>query len=146
MSTSNRIKLTVYHVPKRLFQIFWDADLEATKLALAFSALAWFILLLCPVAIVPSETYIIMRTLAHEWIWAVAFLLQAVALLYALVAKESNIGLFILGPVLGCLLWTSLCAAMFFSQFAQLGFPTHLISTTASWWVLVRWLGDYSNV
>ncbi len=146
MSTSNRIKCTVCHVPKRLFQIFWDADLEATKLALALSSLAWVVLLLIPVTIVPSTTYTILRVIAPEWLWALTFLLQGVTLFYALVAKESNVWLFLLGPVLGVFLWTATSVAMLFSFFAPLGLPSSLITMVCSWWVLVRWLGDYSNV
>jgi hypothetical protein len=125
----------------------WQSDLEATRFALAAGSIMWAVFLFWPGPLFTPEraTYRIMAEMAHELVWASAFLVQGVVMTYSLLWGYRSRCYFLLDALLGCFLWTASTAACFLAHFHSIhtyqppaAMSYELIGSLASWWCLVR--------
>lgn len=119
----------------KIFRIFWDADLQASKLTIAFASIFWAVVFSFPMS--PHE---ILQYLAPPWLWGVLFSMHGTAMLYSL-CLPSNAFLFIFGPLLGVLLWSALAMIMIFMGDS----PSSVILAIVSIWIMIRWVGDNNH-
>lgn len=135
----------------RLNRILWQSDMEMTRLALAAGAILWAAFLWWPGELFgPSrKTYEIMAEIASENLWAAAFAVQGVVMLYGLLCACRSKILFHVDAVFGCVLWTAATAACFLAHFTSwstyqppAAMAYELVGAVLSWWCLVRYTKD----
>lgn len=126
----------------RLRYLFFRCDVEPLRFFIALSSLLWGILLFWPGETFDRQTYALMGTMAPEWGWALAHLLHGIAAVWSIVTGRKNRAIWVLDPILGCLLWTTSAAAMLFAVFpVPAAIAPHIIGAAVSWWLLVRYKG-----
>lgn len=136
------------NIPSRLAYILWKSDLEATRLGLSIGSLLWALLLFWPGDLFsPSRTtYRLMAEIAPEEVWALAFLVQGLVMLYSLLWGYRSRFSFTVDAFFGCVLWTSSTAACFLSHYQTFGtyqppaaMAYEAVGAMFSWWHLVRY-------
>lgn len=126
----------------RFLHILKYSDLEAIRFFLSLSALVWALLLFWTGDTFSRPTYTVMAMIANETAWAVAFLVQGVVSLYAVLAKKETNWLFMSDALFGCILWTGSCFAMLLSVSPPpAAISAEIVAALASWWVVVRYSG-----
>jgi hypothetical protein len=127
-------------VTRRYLHILFQSDLEATRLMLAWGAVFWAVMLFWPGDTFSRPTYTIMGSYASEHVWAAAFLLQGVVMMYSLICGYKSRITLVVDAVLGCILWTVSCLCMLASVYPPpAAISAEICAAVASWWVLVRY-------
>ena len=136
------------NIKSRLYHICWLSDLEATRFSLAVGSLLWAALLFWPGELfTPARTtYHLMAKIAPEEVWALAFLVQGLVMIYSLLWGYKSRLSFFLDALLGCVLWTTSTVACFVAHFNSLStyqppaaMAYEIMGALASWWCLVRY-------
>ncbi len=84
----------------------------------------------------PGSSYVLMFKIAAEWVWATAFILNGLALLYGSFTRKYNTFLLLLEGVLGVAVWSAAAAATTIEQGAPGGTT---VGALIALWVLVRY-------
>lgn len=128
---------------KRVKQVLLESDLDSTRFFLALAATLWGVLLFWPDDTFSRQTYSVMKSIASEWVWASAFLVQGLLAFWSLFKSRNTIPFFLLDVLLGCVLWSSSCIAMLVSVYPPpAAISAEISAAFASWWVLVRYSLD----
>jgi lipopolysaccharide export LptBFGC system permease protein LptF len=118
------------------------SDVEPLRFFIACGSLLWAVLLMLPGDSFSRPTYAYMKALAPEHMWALAHLVHAVVSVTSLLTGIKSRLVWVLDPILGCLLWTTSGIAMLFSVYpVPAAIAPHLIGAIAAWWLLVRYKG-----
>lgn len=128
---------------QRMTDIFFNSDLEATTLLLTVAAFTWSILLLYHTELIQRPNFHLLRIIAPEWLWGIAFCIQGCSFGYALLTLRRSALLFATGPLLACLTWlTSSLAIMFTGVDIPAIVLSGLFCAIGSFWILVRYTED----
>lgn len=144
--------------------------MDITRLGLIFGSLLWAFFLILPVPLFPTMeqissgggrvTYTVMALIAPENLWALLFLINAIATAYSLFYKVRSRITLLLDGVLGCVLWTGSTVACFAAHwplldgfFASLAaYPPpaamsgEIVMAFYSWWHMIRhWAEEPTN-
>lgn len=127
----------------QLDRLFWQSDFIATRFTLAFGALMWAVLLAWPGDLFHARpVYRVMAEVAPQTVWALAFGIQGLFALAALLTGCRNRLVWFMEGLGGCILWTAACIACL-TAFGYESPPATMASDIAlagaSWWNLVRW-------
>ena len=125
---------------RRYMYILFNADLQAVRIMLAWGAIFWSLMLFWPGNTFDRPTYHIMSHYASEAVWAAAFGVQGVVMMWSLLSGKHSKLTLISDAVLGCILWTASCLCMLASVYPPpAAISAEITSAVASWWVLVRY-------
>lgn len=128
---------------KRVKQVLLESDLDLTRFFLALAATLWGVLLFWPGDTFSRQTYSVMKSIASEWVWASAFLIQGLLAFWSLFKSRNTTPFFLLDALLGCVLWSSSCIAMLVSVYPlPAAISAEISAAFASWWALVRYSLD----
>ena len=128
---------------RHIKQVLLDSDLHASKFFLALSSILMSLLLFWPNDLFSKQTYSVMKYIANEHVWATAFLLHGLISLWSLLKSRNTAVFFLLGALLGCVLWSSSCIAILVSGYPlTAAISTNISTAFASWWILVRYSLD----
>ena len=144
---------------KRLKELMFKSDLEATRFTLALGAIFIGLGFLWPVDTFPTaaqlaagtgrHTYALMARIAPEEAWGIAFLVQGALMLHSLLTANYNCRLLWLDAFFGMVLWTvsiSACYLAYWNGFEHLMeyrppaiMGGEVAAAMASWWIFIRY-------
>ena len=128
------------HLLRRYAHLLLNADMQSTRVILAWGAILWSLMLFWPGDTFDRPTYTIMGHIASEEVWATAFGVQGVVMLWSLLYGYRNRITLMIDAVLGCLLWSTSCLCMLASVYPPpAAISAEITSAVASWWFLVRY-------
>jgi len=132
---------------QRLCHILWHSDMLATRFALATAAMIWAVLLAWPGELFTDSrtTYRLMREIASEEVWAVAFAGQGIVMFMALISGAKDRLIWFVDCVFGAVLWTTATVACFAAHW-QVGvtyappaaMSAEVAMMLAAWWHMIR--------
>ena len=145
----------------RLIQILWGTDLLATRVVVGVASLLWALALLSSRELFPTPLqvsvgtgameYAVMSLVASEWQWGQVLLLHGVGAILAVLFDIRSRLLMLTEGILGCLLWTVICASVCasvardFSHTLPAVTGPNLVIGLCAWWVLVRYQAGGSS-
>ena len=122
--------------------LFLHSDVEPLRFFIALSSLLWGFLLFWPGETFDRQTYALMGQMAPETAWAIAHLVHGVTAVGSIFSGAKGRLVWVLDPILGCLLWTTSAVAMMASVFpVPAAIAPHIVGAAVSWWLLVRYKG-----
>ena len=144
---------------QRIHDIVFRSDLKATRLSLAIGAICIGLGFAWPTPVFPTalqiasgsgrHTYVIMATIAPEWLWSLLFLVQGSIALYAMLSTRRSSCLMWCDAGLGVLLWTvaiGSCYLAYWQGFDRIWeyrppaiMGGEVAAVFAQWWVFVRY-------
>ena len=133
-------------IKEKLYHLFNETDLIATRFMLSLGSLFWGAMLLFPGETFSRPMFTVLSEVMPEIFWGILFLISGFAGLYSLFCGYVKKILIVIDSLLGCFLWTSITIGMLLSAFtvgnnssAPAAASPAIVLAMESWWILIRY-------
>ena len=139
--------MEIEHIPfkDKLYHLFNESDLIATRFMLALSSLLWGILLLWPGDTFDRSAFSVVKYVMPEEYWGLLYLITGLSALYSLFHGNVKKCLIFTDGLLGSFIWSSMAVGMFLGSLKSdvssvpAGTAPIIIFALAAWWILIRY-------